>query len=652
MAAALLSHEDARAADVPAWMSEAASATLPAFGPDVSAWVLLAERTVSVDDGGSLVSRERRVVRILTASGRDYAQARTVYASDTAKVKDMRAWLVRPGETEARKYGRKEVVDATLSPDDLYNEARLAFLALGEEAVAGSLFGAEWVVKEDRPLFLELDWPFQNRLPVRRSRLVLEAPRGWTARSETFNHPQVAASRTERAFTWELTDLPPIAAEPWSPPLTRLAPRLVVAFEPPEGTQAPAPRFRTWNDVARWVWQLAEPQANTDTSLTSRAREVSAGIGTKRGRAAAVGRAVQDLRYVSVQTGIGRGGGYRPHPAIDVLSKGYGDCKDKANLLRTLLAAVDVPAWVVIVYSGDRDYVSEAWPSPQQFNHAIVAVSVEGETADAAAVDHPELGRLLFFDPTDPDTPFGELPSTLQGSRGLLVRRFDGAAAAAARLVILPRPPAGRNRLHADVRAVLADGGAMSGTLVERASGSVASGFREERRTTTQSDYAGGVGRWLAASSPGTQATGVEFQDGDDGSVTIRIGFASPRSGQQAPGLLLLRPTLAPWRSIPVLTAATRTLPVSIPDAEESAEIRLEIPAAWAVDELPEPVSTARSWGSLTSSASLDGAAVVLRRKVRLSRATIVPADYTDAKTFFEEVRRSSAAPIVLRRKG
>ncbi len=46
---------------------------------------------------------------------------------------------------------------------------------------------------------------------------------------------------------------------------------------------------------------------------------------------------MQNIQYISIQTGLGRGGGYRPHASNEVFAKSYGDCKDKANLMRAML---------------------------------------------------------------------------------------------------------------------------------------------------------------------------------------------------------------------------------------------------------------------------------------------------------------------------
>src|SRR6185503_16953435 len=101
------------------------------------------------------------------------------------------------------------------------------------------------------------------------------------------------------------------------------------------------------------------------------------------------------------------------------------------------------------IYSGEPSYVREEWPSPQQFNHCIIAVKITDDTQAATIVKHPRLGRLLIFDPTDPDTPLGNLPYDEQGSFALIVAGNDGI------LLRMPTTPPETNRLEREVEATL-----------------------------------------------------------------------------------------------------------------------------------------------------------------------------------------------------
>ena len=53
-----------------------------------------------------------------------------------------------------------------------------------------------------------------------------------------------------------------------------------------------------------------------------------------------------DIRYVAIELGIG---GWQPHPAKDIYSNHYGDCKDKATLLSTMLKEIGVDSDYIVV---------------------------------------------------------------------------------------------------------------------------------------------------------------------------------------------------------------------------------------------------------------------------------------------------------------
>ena len=68
----------------------------------------------------------------------------------------------------------------------------------------------------------------------------------------------------------------------------------------------------------------------------------------------------RNIRYVSLSFGVGR---YQPHAASEVMTNGYGDCKDKHTLLATLLRAEGIPSYPVLIHSGRK--LDPDVPSPR-----------------------------------------------------------------------------------------------------------------------------------------------------------------------------------------------------------------------------------------------------------------------------------------------
>ncbi len=86
---------------------------------------------------------------------------------------------------------------------------------------------------------------------------------------------------------------------------------------------------------------------------------------------------VQDrVRYVGLEVGIG---GYVARNPADVADNQYGDCKDKAVLLKTLLAALEIRSEVVLTHSTSGARLVQALPSIYAFNHMIVKVNLPNE---------------------------------------------------------------------------------------------------------------------------------------------------------------------------------------------------------------------------------------------------------------------------------
>ena len=83
-------------------------------------------------------------------------------------------------------------------------------------------------------------------------------------------------------------------------------------------------------------------------------------------------RFVQDqVRYLGLEIGAFT---HQPHPPATVYHQRFGDCKDKALLLVTLLQHENIPAWVALVNTVSRSKLAEAAPSTGEFDHAIVAI--------------------------------------------------------------------------------------------------------------------------------------------------------------------------------------------------------------------------------------------------------------------------------------
>ncbi len=631
--------------DAPAWLRQAANLTIPTYDKDVTAVVLVDDDTVSVSDDGRVVKVYNFAVRILRRDGRGYAQARVGYVPESGKVKEMRAWLIR-GDGEVKRYGKDETLDMAGTPNDVYDEYRFKRISAGTEADAGMVFGYTYTT-EDRTVFSQDDWVFQSAIPAVSSRYTLVLPSGWRAEAVTFNHPKVEPKVSGTTYTWELTNLDPVPREPLSPSLTNLVARLAVSYYPPAGQNSGIKTFANWSDVGAWMSELEDPQVVVDDPLTGKARELTANARTEYEKIQTIGRYVQNIQYISIQTGLGRGGGYRPHTATQVFAKSYGDCKDKANLMRAMLKALGITAFPVSIYSGDPNYVRPEWPSPQQFNHCIIAVKVSDDTRGPTIIQHPRLGRLLIFDPTAEETPLGDLPSYLQGSLALIDSKECDA------LVKMPVTPPESNLLDRQIQASIDGNGSLVASIREKANGQWAAGYRGELQRESRPEYVKRIEGWVTAGATAARVTKVEPRDDRAaGRFDLDVDFTAPEYGQlMQERLLVFKPAIVARRETLYLTDAKRKHPVVLTSNSYSETVRVKLPAGFAVDEMPDAVKLDTTFGSYATSYEVKDGELVFTRKL-VQRATTIPAEqYNSVRSFFERIRAAEQAPVVLIRK-
>ena len=633
--------------DLPLWLQQAAATRTPIYDRDVPAVVLYQEQAVSVAEDGRVTTVSTYAVRVLNGEGRKAAEATELYLTNSGQVKDMRAWLIRP-DGSVKKYGKNETIDLIADPNDIYNEYRIKSIDASDEAGIGMVFGYQTTI-EERPLFNQDIWRFQDRLPTLASRYVMTLPAGWRASSITFNHASVEPTVSGSTYIWELRNLAPITPEPASPHVHNLAPRIAVSYSQAANAQNAAIKtFANWAEVSRWATALHDPQAVPDETLTAKARQLTANSKTELDRIRAIGNFVQNLQYISIDIGLGRGNGYKPHAATQVLAKLYGDCKDKANLMRAMLKTLNITAYPVAIHSGDPTYVREEWASPSQFNHCIIAIKVSDETQLATVIQHPTLGRLLIFDATDESTMLGDLPDHEQGSLALIIAGDSGS------LVRMPSTLPEANRLDREADVTLTSEGSITATLRERSVGQSAVMERRAFRHLSRADYVRLIESWITSGASGAQVSKVSPADAssDNGLFALDVEFSAPNYAQSMQSrLLVFKPAIVSRNEALQFTQAARVHPVVLRPRAFTEAVRIKLPVGFEVDELPDPLKLETAFGTYQTTYEVKDGELFFRRSMTVRAATIPVEQYTTVRNFFERVRAAEQSPVVLVRK-
>jgi len=245
----------------------------------------------------------------------------------------------------------------------------------------------------------------QEAAPVAHSRAVFDAPASLPLRTDTLLLPDLKPTRSEAngrvTVTYELGRLEGI--EPREPNL------------PPDVARFPEIRFSTgisWQNMASEYSKIVDSRANIAT-----VREIVDHLIAGRKTAAEKEAAIMDyvdreVRYTGIEFGEAA---IVPHDPAELLNKKYGDCKDKATLVVTMLRAAGIPAYVALLNAGSRMDVPADLPGMGIFDHAIVYVPAETAKGKPA-------GPGLWIDATDRYARLGQVPINDQGRLALIAR--------------------------------------------------------------------------------------------------------------------------------------------------------------------------------------------------------------------------------------
>jgi hypothetical protein len=624
--------------EAPSWVSEVATRSLPAYSGKVPAAVLLNEQKVTIDPSGMMDTITRHAVKILTHEGKRQAQVVENYEKGGRQVKELHAWLVAPGGF-VKTYDKASIEDLGEYSDELYSDIRLRRIRADNPEI-GAVFVYESEVLE-KATTAEDAFAFQISLPELESRYSITVPAGWTAQGTLVNHEPIAPVVDGNTYSWTLKNLPFRESEEAAPVLFGTAPVLAINLQPPSGTIDP-PAFKNWADVSRWHTEIAAPQAAISPEMAAKVGELTSRAATEYDKIRAVGEYVQKIRYVEIAMDYSHNGGYRPHPATQVFDKQYGDCKDKANLLRAMLKSAGIDSYLVAIYAGDRTYVKKDWTSPHQFNHMIIAIQVSDATK-APSVISTSLGRLLIFDPTDYLTPIGDLPYHEQGSYALLCAGPKGD------LLQMPVIAPAANVLTQTLHASLDANGVLKASLATQSEGQAA---RSERRKhdVAPDQYKIQMERYLAYYAHNAAIEKIEAHDAfEQNQFLSSLEFESNGYGQLMQNrLLIFNPSITEPSAPRFAAQKDRFLPIVLNGRLYRKQVSIKLPDGFTVDEMPSPFKAESPFAKFNIAFRQEKGQLIVEEELRTEAVTLPASDYQKVKKFFDDVYGANNQSAVL----
>jgi Domain of Unknown Function with PDB structure (DUF3857)/Transglutaminase-like superfamily len=639
----------ARAADAPAWMHAAASAPLPAHDEKTDAVLLYEERNVVVQSADKIKVHVREAYKILRPSGRDYGDA-FVSFHNGQRINNFHGWCI-PAQGKDYEVKDKDAIEMGIpkvESSELVNDVRAKMLRIPAPD-PGNVIGYEYE-REEQPLVLQDVWHFQREIPVRESHFSVQLPPGWAYKAHWLNHPDLQPTESGGQLQWMLSDIGAIRHEPEMPPAEGVSGQMVISYFP-QGA-AGGKVFTNWQEMGGWYNGLIEGRRDASPEIKQEVALLTAAAATPLKKMQALAQFVQhNVRYVAIELGIG---GFQPHPAAEIFSKRYGDCKDKATLMSAMLSQIGVDSNYVII-DHERGAVNMATPANAfAFDHAILAIKLPAGMSDTsliATVQHPGLGTILYFDPTSEMTPFGQIPGYLQANYGLLITAQGGE------LVQLPEEPPAMNSITRTGKFVLDATGALKGQVKEMRLGDRAESERMRlHRVTSNKDRIKPIEDLLSGSLSQYQITQASLINLDQTEQPFGFAYAfdAPNYAKDVGGLLLVRPRIVGVKAEGYLeTKEPRKFPIEFEaPVHDSDSFDIAIPEGFAVDEMPPPVDVDDGFASYHAKTEIQGNLIHYSRTFEVKELSVPVARAEELKKFYRIINTDERNTVVLKQQG
>jgi len=370
--------------------------------PDSKAVIMLDKGVVKVDENGRKTVTLYNRVKVFNKEGRqEFGEVKIPYIAQSGKPELNYIRTITPeGEViEPDEDAIRDVTPAELQDYPMYSDVKRRVISM-PGLTDGAIIDYSYTLTPKR-FFLKEDftssWLFRTKQPVMKSYFEVSFPSDLEVRWTDFGaglSPSVTEDEGRKTLTWERSDLAKIIQEPGMLPINQISERVLVSS------------VDSWEYYAKEFWDLAKGRDQPNDAIRKKVEGLTEGLESEKEKIHAIYNYVATkIRYVGIELGRGK---VQPHKASEVFHNKYGDCKDKATLMISMLDVAGIKAYPVLILSGLNAKTDFEQPPPGKgLNHAIVAV----ETGDG----------LELMDPTCDVCPYDYLPDTDRNKKALAV---------------------------------------------------------------------------------------------------------------------------------------------------------------------------------------------------------------------------------------
>ena len=605
----------------------AAASEMAAQHPGVPGVIVVDDGLFTLRPDGSYGYRYHFAGLVLKEEQKNWAQISVSFTEGRSRARILYARAVAPDGTVT-----------TLSPDELkvasptqemvfFNPHLKVLSGVVPGVEAGSVVEYEYeydYYNPEDPRLFSPGYQFQGTEPVVFSRVTVNVPNGTTYNYVTRNFPDPALAEPAveehdgvKTYSWTLENMPPIATEPYMPPIEDVVPTMDSSV------------FKSHDEVYGLLRKLQEARITPTPRIQKAVKQITGGADSLEEKIARIYYWVQDkTRYISIKGSLGAG--FSGHTADETFDNRYGDCTDKAILFSTMLKCIGVDSYPLIVKTNDAGTAVTEIPTLSG-NHCISEVCL------------PD--RSFYLDTTAQNYRYPYFRADDHGIFALNAIRGD--------IKKIPTPPPSDNQRLSRLDVKLSPEGDLEVKTRNTYNGNVEAGVRGFWKRAREDSRPMLMAQYVNSISPGAildDFTLSNLQDlGEPLAMTLdyRLPGHAIRTGQV---MYLTMPTLE--RDYPEVALESRKYPIQYHTTEERIlEIDLEMPEGFKLKWAPPALEIKNPYLDYSAAYTEQDGKVLFRETFRRLERIVPVEDYEMYRDALRSIAAFSKKEIFLTEK-
>jgi hypothetical protein len=286
---------------------------------------------------------------------------------------------------------------------------------------------------------------FQSDEPVYKGEFKIRVHKNINLDFDLFNKQgfSIVYSKEEKGnylyHSWKYENMPGYSYEENAPSFRYYIPHIIPRIKSYQIGKTQTTVLSDPNDLFHWYLGFLPSETESSEEMKKIVNSLISGISDEQEKVKQIYYWVQEnIRYIAFEDGMR---GFKPNTGNYVCEKRYGDCKDMASILVSLLKTAGIKGYFTWVGTRDIPYSYSETPTPNVDNHMI------------ATYINPK-GEIIYLDGTGEYTPFGMPTAMIQGKEVLIAIKHDEF-----RILTVPVISPSENLYTDSVRVILTGNG-------------------------------------------------------------------------------------------------------------------------------------------------------------------------------------------------